>query len=259
MNRKPIVVLTILFCLFTADLSLQSAVAQDKLKLSEAIQEMINSEGVEAAKEYFSGLDASGRSRYSVDTDRISELTNAYLEEGDMEALIAVSEISAPFIQDMVTKSMEQYAPEMLEKAEQRRAEREQEEKQRAEESEQRRQEQIVEFQGESRDDLERFKGLYGDPEAENPNRQLFVTVSCDGYLVSGAMWGDVAPWWMRPEGDQEFSYEDSFTQFRIEFTTDASGKATGMSHDLEFLSSPLERTGPIPSGWDSCMERMER
>ena len=53
--------------------------------------------------------------------------------------------------------------------------------------------------------DLERFTGLYSDPEESNENRKLWVMVSCDGQLVSGALWGDVAPWWMKSEGDNVF------------------------------------------------------
>jgi hypothetical protein len=111
----------------------------------------------------------------------------------------------------------------------------------------------------EARNDLERFTGLYGDPEEKNENRRLWVMVSCDGYLVSGALWGDVAPWWMKSEADNIFTYADSFFKLRMEFKTDEDGKAIRMIHDLSFLKTPLERLGPIPEDWEPCLERPKR
>lgn len=110
-----------------------------------------------------------------------------------------------------------------------------------------------------ARDDLERFTGLYGDPEEKNEYRKLWVMVSCDGYLVSGALWGDVAPWWMTSEADNIFTYADSFFQLRFEFETDENGNAVKMIHDLEWMKSPLERAGPLPDDWDPCIERPKR
>jgi hypothetical protein len=107
--------------------------------------------------------------------------------------------------------------------------------------------------------DLERFSGLYGDPEESNEYRKLWVMVSCDGQLVSGALWGDVAPWWMTAEGNNIFTYADSFFKLRVEFETDEEGKAIRMIHDLSFLKTPLEKLGPIPEDWDPCLERPKR
>jgi len=107
--------------------------------------------------------------------------------------------------------------------------------------------------------DLERFTGLYGDPEESNEYRKLWVMVSCDGQLVSGALWGDAAPWWMESEGDNVFTYADSFFKLRMDFETDEYGKTFRMNHDLSFLKTPLERLGPIPDDWDPCVERPKR
>jgi len=83
--------------------------------------------------------------------------------------------------------------------------------------------------------------------------------VSCDNYLVVGALWGDATHWWMKSDSDNEFSYSDSHTSLKIEFVTDASGNATKMIHDLSYLNTPLEKLGPIPDDWDPCLERPKR
>lgn len=234
-----------------------SAIAQDKPNLSDSIREVIDNQGAEAAKEYFSSMDPSERQQYNVDMEGISELTNTYLEDGNMEALMAISEISAPFMQDMVAQSMEQYAPEMeaMERmADQREAEREQEALQNEEERVRERQQSVVERQGQPREDLERFKGVFGDPENTESTRKLWVNVSCDGYLVSGAMWGDAAPWWMRSESDNVFTFENQYSDIRMEFGAGSEGLE--MIHNLDFMESPLQRVGPLPEDWDSCIER---
>lgn len=233
--------------------------AQDKPLLSEAIKEAIDARGVEAAKEYFLEMDKPERAQYSIDTEGISELTTFYVNEGNMDALMAVSEISAPFMQDMVTQAMEEYAPEMEkmeQMAEQQRVKSQQQQTEREEERNRQREKSSVERQGQPHDDLERFTGLYANPDAEESStRQLWVQVSCDGSLVSGAMWGDASPWWLRSESDNVFTSSNSFNSIRMEFRTGDSGSLE-MVHDLEFMPSPLQRIGSLPSDWDSCLER---
>jgi predicted flap endonuclease-1-like 5' DNA nuclease len=258
MNRLSTTKWTAVLFILICALLFNTATAQDKPLLSEAIRKAIDGKGIEVAKKQFSEMNQSQREKYNIDMQGISKLTNAYVQAGNMEAAGAVSEISAPFLQDMITKSMNQYSPEMSEKMkEQQQAEKEQKAKAREEKREHQEQEQIVNFQGQPRDDLKRFTGLYGDPS--DPNRNLWVTVSCDGYLVSGAMWGDVAPWWMKSVGDNVFTYQDSFSKLKMEFETDANGKAVSMKHDLEHLKSPLKRLGPLPDDFDPCMERPKR
>ena len=106
---------------------------------------------------------------------------------------------------------------------------------------------------------FEQLTGLYGDPEESNENRKLWVMVSCDGQLVSGALWGGATAWWMKSEGDNVFTYEDSFFKLRMEFETDEDGKAIRMIHDLSAIKTPLERLGPIPEDWGPCLERPKR
>lgn len=240
-----------------------SAQDQNKPLLSEAILEAIDLNGIDGAKAQFSKMDQVQRKKYEIDMERISELINSYIEDGDYETSAALSEISVPFFQDMATKAMNEFAPEMAEMmAEQQQSETRQQTSNRETGNERReweQQERIQEIQGEPRDDLERFTGLYGDPNAENSNRRLWVTVSCDGFLVSGALWGDVAPWWMQSESDNVFSFEDSFNNIRMEFPTNTGNNTMAMIHNLEFLKSPLERIGDLPNDWDSCMERAQR
>jgi len=111
----------------------------------------------------------------------------------------------------------------------------------------------------EESNNFERLTGLYGDPEESNENRKLWVMVSCDGQLVSGALWGGAAAWWMKSESDNVFTYEDSFSSVKMEFETDENGKAIRMNHDLSAIKTPLERLGPIPDDWDPCLERPRR
>ncbi|MCG2587059.1 hypothetical protein [Rhodohalobacter sulfatireducens] len=257
MHKYTVTILPLFICIFALLILSNPATSQDKPNLSDALREMIDNKGVEAANQHFSSMNSSEREQYTVDMEGISELTNTYLEEGNMEALMAISEISGPFMQDMVSRSMEQYAPEMEameEMAKEQEAEREQDAQQRQEERTLERQQAIMERQGQPRDDLERFKGVYGNPDEPESARQLWVNVSCDGYLVSGAMWGDAAPWWLRSESENVFTMEDSFNNVRLEFTP--GGDDLEMIHNLDFMENPLQRVGPLPEDWNSCMER---
>lgn len=257
MKNFSFINLVLLISLFLSFAFVKSTFAQDKPNLSEAIQTSIDTKGVEATTKRFTEMNKSQREHYNIDMEGISDLTNNYLEEGNLEALTAISEIASLFMQDMIAQSMDEYAPRMAEEmAEQQEAESEQRAKEREEDIMQERHERIVEHQGQPRSDLERFTGLYGDPENTDSSRKLWVTVSCDGYLVSGAMWGDVSPWWLTSDSENVFTYEDSFNNLRMEFVNE--GHALKMIHDLDFLKSPLIKTGPLPENWESCLERYQ-
>jgi len=118
---------------------------------------------------------------------------------------------------------------------------------------------QDMEMKSEENNELEKLTGLYGDPEESNENRRLWVMLSCDGQLVSGALWGGAAAWWMKSEGENVFTYEDSFSKVRMEFEKDENGNAIRMNHDLSAIKTPLERLEPIPDDWDPCVERPKR
>jgi hypothetical protein len=232
--------------------------AQEKVLLSEAIQKELGDKGFDNAKKYFAEQFEINKNSYEVDMKGISELSGKYANEGKIELSGAVMEIAMPFMQDAMSNQMSQSPSEDARKL----AEMQQAEKNKQSNSENvisKKDNEVASDQGKPRDDLERFTGLYGDPADKDKNRKLWVMISCDNYLVVGALWGGVAPWWMKSESDKEFTYADSFTSLKIEFVTDANGKAIKMNHDLSYLKNPLERLKPIPEDWDPCVERPKR
>ena len=112
---------------------------------------------------------------------------------------------------------------------------------------------------GEARDDLERFAGLYGDPGNLDSPRKLFVTQTCKGHLLIGAMWGDVAPWQMTAATDTEFAHKTDYFDLDVAFEVDGEGQATRMQHSLDGLVSPLVRSGDLPADWQACVDRGQR
>jgi len=234
-------------------------IAQSKPLLSEAIHQMIDIEGIEKAKIYFKSLDETQRSLYEVDMKGISEISNAYAKEGNMKAAGAVTEIVTPFIQDMLSTQMNSESNKVNNKLKETQHKKEEKQELNKEKELSSQQNKVAEYEGQARNDLERFTGLYGDPVESNENHKLWVMVSCDGYLVSGALWGDASPWWMKSESDNSFTYSDSFSKIRMEFITDKKGKAIKMIHDLSFMKTPLERLGPIPDDWEPCVEQPKR
>lgn len=106
-----------------------------------------------------------------------------------------------------------------------------------------------------ARTDLARFRGVYGAPgQSGAAARRLFVTESCDGRLVAGAMRGDASNWWMTSVSDTEFTMTTSFMSLRLEFAVGSDGTAEAVSHDLEGLTSPLRRLGPLPDDGQRCV-----
>lgn len=234
-------------------------IAQDKVLLSEAIQKELNAEGVEGAKKYFDEQFETNKNSYEVDMKGISELSSKYANDGEIELSGAVMDIAMPFIQDAMSNQMSQSSNEDARKlAEMQQSEKESQTQKNNGKSTSKEISTTNDL-GEPRKDLERFTGLYGDPNEKDTNRKLWVMISCDDYLVVGALWGDASPWWMKSKSDEVFTYSDSFTSLKIEFVTDASGKAIKMNHDLSHLKTPLERLEPIPDDWDPCLERSKR
>lgn len=116
---------------------------------------------------------------------------------------------------------------------------------------------------GEPRQDLHRFYGVYGS--ADEPGRDFFVARAENrmmegrgippGYLMVGAMWGDVAPWYMKSLG--ELRFEQQWTRpgaepLVVEFETDENGNAVAMRFLSGFLADRgrVEREGELPEGW---------
>lgn len=116
---------------------------------------------------------------------------------------------------------------------------------------------------GQPREDLERFYGVYGSDD--QPGRDFFVARAQNrhmegreippGYLMIGAMWGDVAPWYMQSTGDLRF--EQKWTNpgaepLIVAFETDDQGNAVSMQFLGGFLAERgvVKRTGDLPEGW---------
>lgn len=103
---------------------------------------------------------------------------------------------------------------------------------------------------GPSRKDLARFYGLYGDPKNEDGTGQkFFVYETCDGRLLFGGTWGDVAPWVFRSVSDTAFEAIPSggIANERLEFQVGWNGKVHAMAHTLKWKKSPLIRLGDLP------------
>lgn len=225
------------------------------------VGQLISEEGVDAANARFSELMQSPSLDYTMESQGLMTLMTAYIQSGNEEAASAVGEMYAQMMQQMMSGATSAYPPGMAEAmAEAQKAEEAQKaaDQAAAEAEQEMRQQQVAQSRGKSRDDLERFTGLYSDPDSDDTLRAIFVTVSCDGYLVTGPMWADVGPWWMRSAADKVFTYADSFTNFSMEFVGDG-GRGTRMKHDIEGIASPLENKQPLPDDWDGCMERPVR
>jgi hypothetical protein len=200
-----------------------------------AIKDMISAKGVEEAKTYFGGLSAAEKGNYTVDMPGIVSLATEYSQTGDVAMTTAVMEIAAPFIQTTVPN---QGAKEAKVKNEAKASIKET----------------FGPDRGEKRSDLDRFAGLYGDPS--DVNRKLFVMPSCDGYLVTGPMWADIAPWIMSSASENMFTYSDQYIDITLEFAIE-SGHPITITHNIEGLAGTIERMGPLPDEWESCLEMM--
>jgi hypothetical protein len=203
--------------------------AQEKPLLSEAIKKSIDTKGIEAAKEQFQDVDKM-QQQYVVDMEGIINVGSAYGQSGEYEKTQAYMEIAGPFLQfsgNMPVAPPEPPAPPKESKPV------------------------VTVDRGPAREDLDKFTGMYTDPKL--PTRQLFVMPTCDGYLVVGPMWADVAPWIMTSVADNMFNYSDQYNDITLEFLVE-DGQPT-MMHNVEGLASTIERTGPIPDEFGTCHE----
>lgn len=229
--------------------------AEGKPLLSEEIGAVIETQGIAAARQRFTEIYPARQDEYEIDVQGMMNLGSGYIQSGNMELGMAVMEMMTTISTDMVSKSMNSYSPEMAEMQNKaREAELAAQEQAKIDREEEKRMQQQAEARarGKARQDLDRFVGIYGDPADTGKTRTLFVTISCDGYLVTGPMWADVGPWWMRSAADTVFTYSDSFTNLSMEFKADGSK----LTHDVEGATSPLARLGTLPAEWESCLER---
>lgn len=114
---------------------------------------------------------------------------------------------------------------------------------------------------GEPRDDLERFYGIYGDGES---GRDFFVTAAKrppgaekeipPGYLMIGAMWGDVAPWYMKSVSETRFEQQwinPGGKPIVAGFELDDRGNAQAIVFETVFDDrGTLKRLRDLPEGW---------
>ena len=90
--------------------------AQDKPLLSEAIKNAIDTQGIEAAKKHFTEIYESKKDNYKIDMKGISNLSSAYIKDGNYQAGSAVMEIASPFMQHMISTKISNNSNEMGEK-----------------------------------------------------------------------------------------------------------------------------------------------
>lgn len=236
-----------------AAILLCSQLAFASTPLSTEVARLIETQGVGAAREWFTQLWQDGAADYEPDVDKLADLGSRYLQEGNLEAGMAVMEMvsiislaeldAALQSQAALVAEMEAAAAEI---AAEKGAEADATVTAAAPES-------AAPERGPAREDLQRFTGLYASEES--PDRELFVTRTCNGFLVAGPLWADTAPWGLRSEGDTVFGFQQSGLQFRLEFATNDDGTALQLSHTIRGLASPMQRRGPLPDAWHTCLE----
>jgi hypothetical protein len=250
-----------LLLLFLAMLQAPFATAQDKPLLSQEVRRVIEERGVPAAKARFAEIYPSQQDRYEIDMQGMLGLIGEFMSAGNTDASQAAAEMMATINQDMIAALVPALAGLAEPPAVSEQARQTEQALQAASRAEEERSRQNVESQarGRARDDLARFTGIYGAPADRARTRTLFAAVSCDGYLITGPNWADVAPWWMRSAADTVFTYSDSFQSLSMEFQTDDNGQAQRLSHDIDGLASPLQRLDPLPDEWPASVERPQR
>lgn len=89
-------------------------------------------------------------------------------------------------------------------------------------------------------------------PDGEGGRRTFFVSRTCDGHLIMGAMWADLDPWRMRSMDDTSFEWPgSSFSDpVHARFAAESGDRATGVTIDLDGFTDPMIRLGDLPEGW---------
>lgn len=259
MNQRMMLSFFVFFLMSLAFLGgVSTAVAEQEPVIAPEIGQLIAEQGVDAANQRFAELIETPSLNYNLETQGMMTLMSSYMQAGNEQAVEAVGEMYAQLMQKMMSGSSSVFPAGMME--EMQKVEQAEKAQRQANLEEEKRMQKGLEdrSRGKSRDDLERFVGLYADPGSSDMKRAVFVTVSCDGYLVTGPMWADVGPWWMRSAADKVFTYADSWTNLSFEFVGDG-GRGMLLKHDIEGATSPLENKKPLPDEWSGCMERPTR
>lgn len=243
--------LYILFISFVA-VTASPAFSQEQPVIAPEVGRLLAEESVDAAKARFNELAKSDSLNMATEISGLHTLLAAYMQSGNHEAAEAVGEMASELTMAMISGGMGMDM-EAMKKADM--AAREQERLNR-EEEQKLAQKQKAQSQGKSRDDLGRFAGLYGEVGSGDPGKTIFVTVSCDGYMVAGPMWADVGPWWMRAAAEYVFTYADSWMSFSMEFKQDEQSGTYRVSHEIEGIGTPIEWKAELPDDFASCVER---
>ncbi|MDO8862736.1 hypothetical protein Q6D67_13580 [Haliea sp. E1-2-M8] len=224
--------------------------------LATEMARLIESQGVDAARESFAELWENAGAEYEPDVDGLAELGTRYLREGNIDAGMAVMEMvsiislaeldTALESQAALVAEMEAAATEIAAGTGTQAGAAPGDE----------RPQPAAPDRGPARTDLERLTGIYASGEA--PNRELFVTRTCDGFLVVGPLWADTAPWYLRSEGEAAFTFRQDELQFQLEFATGDDGAARQLSHTIRGLATPMQRRGPLPGDWPRCTPAAE-
>ncbi len=233
-NSRRAVGLALAFALLCAGL----AVARPPLSIEMA--RLIDGEGASAARERFAELWESGSADYEPDVDGLASLGSRYLQEGNIEAGMVVMEMVSVISLAELDSALESQAALVAEMEAP------------GDEVGQR----TSADRGPARGDLERLTGIFAREEASR--RELFVTQTCDGFLVVGPLWADTAPWNLRSEGEESFTFRQGALQFALEFATGDDGVAQQLSHNIRGLATPMQRRGPLPGDWPSCQPAAE-
>jgi hypothetical protein len=116
--------------------------------------------------------------------------------------------------------------------------------------------------------DPEAYAGLFGDaadpeamrgtffvlPAAPPPMAERFPELP-EGAIMIGAMWGDVAPWYLTPVSETRFE-QTLVSDFQpealvVEFDLDDDGNAVGLTFETMFEDyNPRARVGDVPEEW---------
>jgi len=214
--------------------------AQETTKplLSEEIGKVIDKDGMEAGQRRFDEIYPAQKDKYQLDIPGLLQLATTYMQNGNSAAGQQVAQMMTVVAQDETAAYTGMPAPNRS-PLPQPKAEPQPE----------------SHPLGAPRDDLDRFLGLYGDPNRADEHRTLWVAKSCDGYLVAGASWGDASPWWMRSMSDVVFE-ATVFGGEKLRFEFPAQPQS--MVHQLDYLPSPLPRLGPLPDDGQECIQPLE-
>lgn len=224
----------------------QTPAPAEKPLLSEVIRTALDAEGEQAARARFAEIVPDRKDDFDIDPEAFGLLASGYVQAGDMARAQVVFDLMTELYADMYDAATpagwelpREPAPSTLTPAPAM------DDRPPAPEA------------GPARTDLGRFHGIYRSPDEtrQAPQGSYFITQTCEGILQFGAMWGDVAPWVMRSEG--ETSFVQAFLQpfeeqpIRIEFEVDGDGRALAMVHTFGGAESRAERLGGLPDGWE--------